>query len=210
MKTRSVSIIAGALAGLALTAPLEAQQDRLAAIELAPYAGYLVSNSLVDGPMGTGIASSGRPLYGVQLGVPLTQNIALVGNLAHAQGDLEVGLPILGGIPVGRSATWMMDAGIHLGMPIGSGRAQALTPFVQLGAGAMRQSLEVTGLSTSATNFAFNAGAGLDLAFSPNVGLRLMAKDYIGKFDFEEATTFDIDRGSAHNVAISAGLRLSF
>jgi hypothetical protein len=209
MKTRFV-LFAGSLGALALGAPLQAQQEPLASIELAPYAGYMVSNSLVDGPLGTGIVSSGRPLYGIQLGVPLTSNISLIGNLAHARGDLEVGLPLVGGIPFGRSATWMMDAGVQLGMPIGSGRAASLTPFVQLGAGAMRQSLEVTGLSATATNFALNAGAGIDLAFSPSVGLRIMARDYIGKFDFKEATSFDLDRGSAHNIGISAGLRLAF
>ena len=209
MKAHSVFLVGGSLAALALAAPLAAQSS-LPGVEMAPYAGYMVSNSLFDGPLGTGIASSGRTLYGIQLGVPLTSNISIVGNLARAQGDLEVGLPVVGGIPFGESATWMMDAGVQLGMPLGAGRAQALTPFVQLGAGAMRQSLEVTGLSATATNFAFNAGAGVDLAFSPNIGIRLMAKDYIGKFDFEEATSFDFDRGSAHNFAISAGLRLAF
>ena len=210
MKTCQVLFATGALAGVALASPLEAQQHRRASIELAPYAGYMLSNALLDGPLGTGIASSGRPLYGIQLGVPLTSNLSLVGNLAHAHGDLEVGLPIVGGIPFGRSATWLMDAGIQLGIPLGAGRTQSLTPFVQLGAGAMRQSLEVTGLSASATNFALNAGAGIDLSFSPNIGLRLMAKDYIGKFDFEEATSFDLDRGSAHNIGVSAGLRVAF
>lgn len=210
MKTRFVFIIAGSFVGSVLSSPLAAQQDRIAAAELTPYAGYMISSTLLDGPLGTGIASAGRSMYGVQLGVPLTNNISLVGNLAHASGDLEVGLPILGGIPFGTSATWLADAGIQLGVPIGSARTRSLTPFIQLGAGAMRQSLEVTGLSATATNFAFNAGAGLDLAFSRNVGITLMAKDYIGKFDFEEATTFDLDRGSAHNFAISAGLRLAF
>lgn len=210
MRTHSVFAIAASFLGAALSAPVEAQQARIASADITPYAGYMVSSTLLEGPLGTGIASAGRPMYGLQVGVPLTSAISLVGNVARASGDLEVGLPILGGIPFGRSATWMMDAGIQLGLPMGSARATSLTPFVQLGAGAMRQSLEVTGLSTTATNFAFNAGAGLDLGFTPNVGVRLMAKDYIGKFDFEEATTFDIDRGSAHNFAFSAGLRLAF
>ncbi len=210
MKTHLVRIAAGSLAAIAFAAPLQAQADPLASVEFAPYAGYMVSNSLVDGPMGTGIASSGSPLYGIQLGVPLTGNISVIGNLARAQGDIEVGLPIVGGIPIGTSTTWFMDVDVELGLPLGSGRARALTPFVQLGAGAMRQSLEVTGLSTGATNFALNAGAGIDLGFSPNIGLRLMAKDYIGKFDFQEATSFDLDRGSAHNIALSAGLRIAF
>ena len=209
MKAHLVIAMAGSFAAVALTAPVSAQ-NRVASVELAPYAGYMISNTLVDGPLGSGIASAGRTLYGVQLGVPLTTNIALVGNVAHARGDLEVGLPILGGVPFGESSAWLMDAGIHLGMPLGAGRANALVPFVQVGAGAMRQSLAVSGLSATATNIAVNAGVGVDLSFSPNIGVRLMAKDYLGKFDFEEATSFDLDRGSAHNVALSAGLRLAF
>jgi hypothetical protein len=37
-----------------------------------------------------------------------------------------------------------------------------------------------------------------------------MARDYVGKFDFEEAVLFDVDGKTMHNVALSAGLRLSF
>lgn len=209
MKTHLVIAVAGSIAAIA-AAPASAQQSRLATLELAPYAGFMLSSTLVDGPLGAGIASAGRALYGVQVGVPLTSHITLVGNVAHAQGDLELGLPVLGGIPFGRSATWLADAGVQLGLPIDGGRAQAVTPFVQLGAGAMRQSLTVSAVTLRATNFALNAGAGVDLSLSRNIGVRLLAKDYIGTFDFEEATSVDLDRGSAHNWALSAGVRLAF
>ena len=36
------------------------------------------------------------------------------------------------------------------------------------------------------------------------------AKDYIGKFDFQDATTFDFSGQTTNNFALSAGLRFSF
>ncbi len=37
-----------------------------------------------------------------------------------------------------------------------------------------------------------------------------MARDYIGRFDFQEAVLVDVDDELRHNIALSAGLRLSF
>jgi hypothetical protein len=37
-----------------------------------------------------------------------------------------------------------------------------------------------------------------------------MAKDYVGKFDFKEATSFDLSSSTAHSFAFSAGVRLDF
>ena len=37
-----------------------------------------------------------------------------------------------------------------------------------------------------------------------------MAKDYIGKFDFKDATFIDFEANTANNLAFSAGLRMSF
>ena len=61
---------------------------------------------------------------------------------------------------------------------------------------------------THATNFAYNVGAGADVALAPRFGLQLMVKDYIGKFDAREATGLNVDTKTTHNCAVSAGLRL--
>jgi hypothetical protein len=53
-------------------------------------------------------------------------------------------------------------------------------------------------------------GAGADVAIGPRLGLQLMAKDYIGKFDAREATAINVDTRTTHNWALSAGLRLGF
>jgi len=180
-------------------------------LSVTPYAGYLVAGSFLDGPIGTSLASANSPVYGAQLSVPLGRSIAVIGNLGYASGDLEVGLPLVGGISVGEVKTLMYDAGIELRSPSPLGAGASITPFLQGGVGAMRRDVSVSGLSTDGTSLAWNAGLGADLSFGPNFGLRLLAKDYIAKFDFEEALGFDaVEGNTAHNWALTAGLRLAF
>ena len=177
-------------------------------IEVTPYAGYMLFGDFVQGPLGTSISNAGGALLGAQLGVALTPNVALVANAARASGDIALGIPFLDGITVGSSSAWMFDGALQLSMPL-PGRAIAFTPFVQLGAGAMRHEVNL-GLSTNATNFVGTVGAGADFGLSRIVGLRLMAKDYIGRFDVREATTLDYQPDIAHNFGFSAGLKIAF
>jgi hypothetical protein len=100
----------------------------------------------------------------------------------------------------------MYDAGLRLRLPI-SGLV-GISPFVQAGAGAMRQNLRVDPVATHATNFAYNVGAGVDVPLGQRLGLQLMAKDYIGKFDAREATSVNVGAKTAHNWTVSAGVRL--
>jgi hypothetical protein len=175
-------------------------------IEVTPYAGYMVFGDFVQGPLGTSISNAGGALLGAQLGVVLTPNVAVVGNAARASGDIALGIPFLDGITVGSSSAWMVDGALQLSMPL-TGRA--LTPFVQLGAGAMRHEVKI-GLSTDATNFVGTVGAGADFSLTRAIGLRVMAKDYIGRFDVREATTLDYQPEIAHNFGFSAGLKIAF
>jgi hypothetical protein len=177
-------------------------------VEITPYAGYMVFGDFVKGPLGTSISNAGGALVGAQLGIALTPNVAVVANAARASGDINVGIPFLEGITVGSSSAWMFDGALQLSMPL-PGRAIAFTPFVQLGAGAMRHRVKI-GLSTDATNFVGTIGAGADFGFTRNIGLRLMAKDYIGRFDVREATTLDYQPEIAHNFGLSAGLKIAF
>jgi hypothetical protein len=74
----------------------------------------------------------------------------------------------------------------------------------------MHYDVQVSGTSRTATNAAFNAGVGADIPLAQNIGLRLVARDYIGKFDFNEAASIDVDAKTSHNVALAAGLKLGF
>jgi Outer membrane protein beta-barrel domain len=198
---------AGAVAGLALATPLAAQGASGASFGITPYAGYLKFGTLVSGPFGTSVRNAGAAVYGAEAALGLSRTIALVGNVAYSQPGLEIGAPIIGGVSVGRSSVLLYDAALRLRLPVGTG-GLPISPFVQGGAGAIRQSFDLGPVSTHATNFAYNLGAGADVALAPRLGLQLMVKDYIGKFDAREATALNVDTKTTHNIALSAGLRL--
>ena len=195
--------VVGALIGRAASAQTSASR-----IEVTPYAGYMLFGDFVKGPLGTSISNAGGALVGAQLGIGLTPNVAVVGSAARASGDINLGIPFFDGITVGSSSAWVFDAALQLSMPL-PGRAISFTPFVQLGAGAMRHNVKI-GLSTDATNFVGSVGAGADFGLTRAIGLRLMAKDYIGRFDVREATTLDYEPDIAHNFGFSAGLKIAF
>jgi hypothetical protein len=198
-----LSLVVGALIGRAAVAQTPASR-----IEVTPYAGYMLFGDFVKGPLGTSISNAGGALVGAQLGIALTPNVAVVGNAARASGDINLGIPFFNGITVGSSSAWMFDGALQLSMPL-PGRAISFTPFVQLGGGVMRHNVQI-GLSTDATNFVGSVGAGADFGLTRTIGLRLMAKDYIGRFDVREATTLDYQPQIAHNIGLSAGLKIAF
>lgn len=206
----TAAILVASTAGAQVASPAAVVHGR--AMQVTPYAGYLVFGNLIDGPLGTSLASSGAPMYGVQLGMQLAPGLALVGNVARAAGDLKVGLPLLGGIDVGQSRALLVDGGLQLALPSPRTSGIPIVPFIQAGVGAIRWDIDVGSslLQTHATNVAANVGAGIDLPFGDVLGVRLMAKDYIGKFDFAQATSLDLATKTTNNWALSAGLRLSF
>jgi opacity protein-like surface antigen len=198
-------LCAGAVAGLLLAAPLEAQSGRPGSIGITPYAGYMRFGNLVDSPLGTRVRSAGSPVYGAEATLGITPGLALVGNVAYASSNLEVGVPVVGGLSLGKSSALLYDAALRLSVPVSAG---GIRPFVQGGAGAMRQEVDVAGVETHATNFAYNLGAGVEVPIGSRLGLQLMAKDYIGKFDAREATSVNVNTETAHTWTLSAGVRL--
>jgi hypothetical protein len=206
MKAWIVGLALGASA--VSSAQLEAQSVRPAErLQIAPYAGYMVFGNLIDGPLGTSVRTADAPLFGAQLGLSLTPSLSIVGNVAHSSTSIEAGIPLLGGIELAKSKVWMYDAGLQLDM---GNPAARTSPFVQVGAGAMRHSVAIGPVNTSATNVAINAGVGVDVQMGQNIAMRLMAKDYYGKFDFEEAALIDIGGDKTHNFALTAGIKIGF
>ena len=197
-----------AVVGLAVlaTSPAAAQQATAPRLQITPYAGYLKSGAIVNGPLGIALRNAAAPVYGGEVSLGLTPNVALIGNVGYSEPGLEVGAPIVGGLQVAQSSVLLYDAGLRLRLPSGGGLP--FSPFVQGGAGAMRQSFEVGPATARSTGFAYNVGAGVDLDLSPRLGLQIMAKDYIGKFDAKDITVVDVDTRTTHNWAVSAGLRL--
>ena len=180
------------------------------AFDLTPYAGYMVFGDYIKGPLGTSLSNAPAPVFGAQLGMRLAPNVSLVGNVATTSSDIKAGIPIIGGFSVAHSNLLLYDAGLQLDIPVTTMGGTSLSPFVQAGAGAIRYDITQSLLSAKATNFAANVGLGADVALGNGVGVRVMAKDYIGKFDFKDATFLDFSGETAHSFAFSAGLRLSF
>lgn len=212
-------VVAGLLAALAVTAQSAEAQRRtgrrmppvaqVPGPSISPYAGYMMFGDIVDGPLGTSLTSSSGSVFGAQANLPLGSTLSVVGNVAYSEPDLRFGIPVLGGVNFGKAEVFLYDAGFQFTAPSRPGERK-ITPFVQVGAGAMSYDVQVAGLSRKATNLAFNAGLGADLPIADNIGLRLFAKDYIGKFDINEATGVDYEAETSHNIALSAGLKLSF
>jgi opacity protein-like surface antigen len=211
-------VVAGMLAALALSASsAEAQRRggrRLPVNEtpgpsISPYAGYMMFGDIVDGPLGTTLTSSSGSVFGVQGNLPLGSTLSVVGNVAYSEPQLKFGVPILGGINFGKSQVWIYDAGLQFSAPSSRGQ-RSIIPFAQVGAGGMRYDVTVAGINRKASNLAFNAGLGADIPLADNLGLRLFAKDYIGKFDVNEAAGIDYEAKTSHNIALTAGLKLQF
>ncbi len=188
--------------------PIFAQKPTVA--RLTPYVGYIQFGHFADGPVGTRIANQGTAIFGAELGLDVLPNVSLVGNVGYADSNIEVGLPIIGGFSIADSKVLLYDGAVQLRLPVTSSLGSGITPFVQAGAGAMRYEVRAGSLATKSTNFAANVGAGIDLQLSRNLGLRLMAKDYIGRFDLKEATGLNFSQDRTHNWAFTAGISLGF
>lgn len=193
-----------------LLAPAARAQRAAGGIQLSPYAGYLISGNALEGPLGTSLSNSAGAIGGAQLAITLAPGIAVVGNVAYASPDVRAGIPIVGDVSVGSSEIWLYDGGLQLSLPERAGGLLPISPFLQGGVGAMRYSVSSGPLTGEATNVAWNLGAGADLALGRHLAVRLFAKDYIGKFDFKDATGFDVGGETTHHVALGMGLRLDF
>ena len=182
-------ILVAAAPATAQWAP-RATPARAPAVEIAPYAGVLISDDLLRGPLGTAVGPAAAPVFGAQVSFPLAFGVSLI----REQRLLERGPAC----ERARRRRPELRREHHVAVRRRRrGRAAAPSmarPFVQVGAGGVHRKLNVQGVRTSADDFLFNVGAGIDLAFSRNAGLRLMARDYIGEFDFQEAAFLPIQR----------------
>jgi len=202
---------AAAVGALSVTTPLIAQAPGSGTVlHVSPYAGFMVFGNYLSGPLGTSVSNAPAPIYGTQVGLSLAPNLSLIGNIGYTQSDIRVGVPILGGLSVGHSAMLIYDGGLEYNLGSSKAGTMALSPFVQAGLGAIRYQIDESVLHTDATNLAGNLGLGADLAVSRGMALRLLAKDYIGKFNFKDASGFNVSGETAHNWALSAGLRFDF
>jgi hypothetical protein len=180
-------------------------------LHVTPYAGVMLFGNYLNGPLGTTLTNKPGMLYGTQVGLSLSPELSLVGNLGYTSSSIDVGLPIVGGVSVGHSSTLIYDADLEYQLGAIRNGSSTITPFVQGGVGAMRYDIEaVSVLTTQATNFAGNLGLGADVTVGRGVAIRFLARDYIGKFDFKDAVGVGVSGPTAHNFGLTAGLRFDF
>jgi hypothetical protein len=203
-----VFVSAAVIAASLVTATNANAQSSGAAVRFTPYVGFLASGSIAEGPFGTFVGTRGAPVYGAQLGLQVTPNISLVGNIGYADSELEAGMPFLGGVSIADSKVLMYDGGVQLRFPAVTRTGTGLVPFVEGGVGAMRHEVSVGPVKTDATNIAFIAGGGVDLQLTHALGLRMMAKDHMSRFDFGEAIGLSSEGRRAHNWVFGVGLTL--
>ena len=86
--------------------------------QITPYAGYLKSGTLLNGPVGTSIRGGGAPVYGAEAALGLARGLYLVGNVAYSKPELELGAPVVGGLNVGESSVLLYDAALRLDVPL--------------------------------------------------------------------------------------------
>jgi hypothetical protein len=206
IRTTLAALLAAPFAAAAAQAP-----NSGTVLHLSPYAGVMVFGSYLNGPLNTTLTNKPGMLYGTQVGLSLSPELSLVGNVGYTSSSIDVGLPIIGGISVGHSSTLIYDADLEYQLGAMRSGSTVLSPFVQAGAGAMRYDIKAVDiLTTTSTNLAGNVGLGADIAMGKGMAVRLLAKDYIGKFNFKDAIGVDVSGSTAHNFGLTAGMRFDF
>jgi opacity protein-like surface antigen len=196
----------------------------LPAFQITPYVGYIDFGRYVNGKLGQDIALDNGPIFGGQASLSLTRNVAIYGELGYAKSEQRV-------TPNGYSSVfssnnsgfWTYDGGLQLMAPFRAEDRHWVVPFVQVGAGGINYRLYNfnTGNTNSDQRFAWNGGVGLDYHFTRQVGLRLMAKDYIAMFTVKHSEVVTPVNGTPttalvnaqtnnNNYAFTAGLNIGF
>lgn len=188
---------------VAIVNPVGAQDARL-----TPYLGFLASGSIAEGPLGSRLVNRGAPLIGVQLALPVSSTVALVGNLGYADSELQAGFPLIGGLSFADSKVLMYDAALQLRFPATSRGGAGVVPFIEGGAGVIRHELTVGPVTTTSTNAAVIAGGGIDVQLGSALGVKFMARDHMSRFDFGEAIGLTNEGRRAHNWVLGVGLTL--
>jgi outer membrane protein with beta-barrel domain len=197
-----------ALTAFVLSAVPVAAQKPIARV--TPYVGFLASGSIAKLPLGFSVGSAGAPVLGLQLGVNVTPNIAVVGNVGYANTQLEAGVPFIGGLSIADNEIVMYDGGVQLRFPAVTAKGTGIVPFVEGSVGAIRNEIKTGPVRTTSTNVAFVAGGGLDLQVTNGFGLRLMAKDHMSKFDYGEALGINVNGSRSHNWVLGAGVNIGW
>jgi len=196
----------------------------LPAFQITPYVGYIDFGRYINGPLGTNVQLPNGPIVGGQVSLSLTRYAAIYGELGYATSNQRVTPYGYGGVfSSNSSGFWAYDGGLQLMAPFRAEDRHWLVPFVQVGAGGVDYRLYNYNNGGTATDsrFAWNGGVGFDYNFTRQVGLRVMAKDYIAMFNVPHTVIVPVAGGGTttsqitaqdnnNNYAFTAGLNIGF
>lgn len=185
-------------------------------LQISPYAGWIFFGDYFKTRGDVSFSHENRPIYGAELTLGLSRNIALVGNFGYSKThwtfknyfgpDDDLNLSDVG--------VWLYDGALRLRFPSTSSSGSSFIPFVQVGAGAIRYTADANDIRHGNTNFAFNAGLGADFQVNRSVGIRLMAKDYITSLSWKDASSVNLQgnvgRRTANSIGVTLGVNIGF
>lgn len=219
---RVLKVAAAGLCAGALLAPLSLQAQspsgtimvNRGSFEVTPFAGVMLTQKFAHA-YGTDLGPANTGIYGVQAGLPLAPGASLLGAVAYSGGNLEAGIPLVGGISVGNSKTYIYEGAVQLRADSWEAQGRRLIPLAQLGAGAIHRDISVSGLHARTTDFMVSGGLGVDVPVTQSVAVRVLAKDYVAKASFGSyylgsLGTLDANTKELNNVALTAGIRFTF
>jgi len=201
----------------AMAAPLAAQSSVVtgqpSVFSITPYVGYIAFGDHFETANGAEFSNDNGAIYGVQVGIDMTPNLALVGNFGYSRSDWQWELAGAQSHN-GEVGVWLYDGNLQLKFPFAAG-AGTFSPFAQAGVGAVKYTADFDDVdSDGTTNVAFNVGLGADFNVGA-LGLRAMVKDYISSFKWDEFRNANDpndlqNAGTSHNFAFTLGLKLGF
>lgn len=198
-----------------------AQAQNGATASLRPYAGYMRFDDFLQGPAGTTLTTEPGTAFGAQGTLGLGRSrFSLYGNAAYARTRAVVGnVPSVfgfqvGDVNLGDAGMLFYDGGVQLDFVDRRDDRARVVPFLQVGAGAVRYSLDNAVAAqftrTSGTNLAGNVGLGADVRLSPAISLNLLAKDYVADFRDARSERFGVRGGWANHMAFNVGATFGF
>ena len=217
-------LVSAVLAAAAAAAPLAAQgtpgtplgTTPVGPLKVTPYVGYMIFGDYFENGNNVEYSNKDAALYGAQATLDLSRNVGLYGNFGYSKTDWTFENLCGAGCDVdaGNVGVWLFDGGAQFRVPVGEQVGSWITPIAQVGLGGARYTVDNDNIkSLGQTVFAFNYGLGADYQFTPQLGVRLFAKDYVTSLKWRSSSGFAEnlkERNIAHNWALSAGLNFGF
>jgi hypothetical protein len=185
-------------------------------LQVSPYAGWMFFGDYFKTRNDVSFSHENRPIYGAELALSFSRNVALVGNFGYSKTHWtfknyfgpndDLNLSSVG--------VWVYDGALRLQFPSVSSSGSSFIPFIQAGAGAIRYTADANDIRHGNTNFAFNAALGADFQVNRSIGIRLMAKDYITSLSWKDASSVSLEGNvgsrTANSIGVTLGLNIGF